>query len=85
MYSQFELLLFGIAFLILGSFLGHYIGWHLCKAKMDCDKWLESECEMETLQANNAKLTAELEKAKLDSERYQNALKTILRNAVGIK
>jgi uncharacterized membrane protein YsdA (DUF1294 family) len=41
MYTLFDLLLAGVAFALLGVCVGNYVGWHMCRAKTETDRFFE--------------------------------------------
>jgi hypothetical protein len=41
MYTLLDLLVVIIPGLIIGFVVGHYVGWHMCKVKMETDRFLE--------------------------------------------
>jgi ABC-type antimicrobial peptide transport system permease subunit len=47
MYTLFEMILIVLASVILGVASGYYIGWNMCKTKMDTDRYLERLKEKE--------------------------------------
>jgi anaerobic C4-dicarboxylate transporter len=55
MYTLLDLLVVIIPGLIIGFVVGHYVGWHMCKAKTETDRFFEQLKSEEQDETDNAK------------------------------